>query len=190
MAIDRKMTFFGSLKMVLIIILILWGILVLCTFLPFLRELGIRPRSLIGLVGIITSPFLHANLAHLIANSISFIVLGTMLLITEGMQRFWLLFVSLMLWGGLGTWLIGRGGTNHIGASGVIYGIMGYLFFKGVFRRDLKTILMSVAVFFLYGGAILGAMFGWIGTDNAFISWEGHLCGLIAGMVIAKTYPA
>lgn len=143
--------------------------------------LGIIPREPGGLPGIIFAPFIHADFSHLIANSISLIILGFILASTEENGIIYIL-LSVMLLGGLGTWVIGRSGTVHIGASGVIYGILGYLIARGFFRKDFKSVIVSVIVLFMYGGMIFGVL-----PTVPHMSWESHLCGFLAGIITAAS---
>ena len=178
----EKTNFLSNLKSLLLFIAVLWVILVISFFVPPIKGLGILPRKLFGLIGIVTSPFLHADSVHLVTNSVSLLILGSIFI---GLEKGRTLVISLniIIFGGLGTWLIGRSNSNHIGASGLVYGIMGYLFATGIFNRDFKTLMVSILVFLLYGGAVWGALPG-----NTFISWESHLCGFIAGVVMAKAF--
>jgi len=170
-----------SIKIMIFIVGILWISLVASFFLP-INEFGIRPRSILGLSGIVLSPFLHAGFAHLVANTLSLFVLGSIFFTLERKLGFFIL-AHLIIIGGFGTWLIGRSGFVHLGASGLIYGLMGYLIFFGIFKRNFKAILVSVLVFILYGGMIWGVLPG-----GFYISWESHLCGFIAGIVTARMY--
>jgi len=170
-----------SCKTIIFIIILLWLIFAIGLIIP-LDWLGIKPRSISGLPGIIFAPFIHAGIDHLLANSISLLLLGTAFFAIERrLPLFILLFI--IITGGLGTWIIGRSGYLHIGASGVIYGILGYLLAMGVFARNIKAILVSVLVFVLYGGMVWG-----IFPSDGFISWESHLCGFIAGIIAARFY--
>ncbi len=168
-----------SFKVLLGIVALLWVILVAGMILP-LNEYGIRPRTLAGLSGILFAPFIHSGIDHLVANSVSLIILGSVFLSLERKLSVYLL-LQIMILGGLGTWLIGRSNYVHIGASGIIYGILGYLLTIGIFKRSFGTIAVSLAVFFLYGGAVWG-----IFPSGGFVSWESHLCGLIAGIITAR----
>jgi membrane associated rhomboid family serine protease len=150
-----------------------------------LDENGIRPLETDGLTGIIFSPLLHANWAHLIANTGPALVLG-FLVTLAGMSRF--IYATAIVWilGGLGTWLIGNIGappgveTNHIGASGLIFGWLTFLLVFGFFTRKAWQIVVGIIVLFIYGGVLLGALPGTLG-----VSWQGHLCGGIAGVIAA-----
>ncbi len=170
-----------SFDIIIFVMVILWSMLIIGFFLP-VKNYGIVARNIEGLKGILAAPFIHAHPFHLITNSLSLFILGWIFIALER-RRAIMITLHIILWGGLGTWIIGRSGAVHIGSSGVIYGIMGYLFFTGIFNRNIKTILVSIGTFFLYGGAIWGVF-----PANSFISWESHLCGLATGIVVAKMY--
>lgn len=151
---------------------------------------GIRPLETDGLTGIIFAPLLHADWAHLIANTGPALVLG-FLMTLAGMSRF--VWATAIVWivGGLGTWLIGNIGahcpyigvrceTNHIGASGLIFGWLAFLIVFGFFTRKVWEIVVGVIVLFVYGGILLGVLPGTFG-----VSWQGHLCGAMAGVLAA-----
>ncbi len=145
-----------------------------------LRQFGIFPRNVVGLRGILFAPFLHANFHHLMTNTVPFITLGWFVMLRRTSDFFWVTAIS-MLVGGLGTWLIAASGTVHIGASGLIFGYLGFLLSRGYFERSLLSIFASLAVAFIYGGLLWGVLPG-----DADISWEGHLFGCIGGMLAAK----
>lgn len=162
-------------------VLIVWGVEAVDQFLISppggLDRYGIRPRQLDGLWGILFSPFLHANFAHLAANTIPFLVLGWLVMLSG---EFAAVSIISMILGGLGVWAIGNPGTVHIGASGVIFGYLGYLLLRGVFERRLGSVLVAVVVGVLFGGLIWGVLPGQPG-----VSWQGHLCGFFAGVIAA-----
>ena len=160
----------------------LWVIELLDTFLlgSRLQRHGIHPWSVDGLWGIASSPFLHGGWSHLIANSMPFVILGG-LVHTRGPGRFWSVSLLIALVGGLGTWLFGGVGTNHIGASGLIFGWFGFLVFAGWYERSLKTAAISVVVALLYGGMIWGVL-----PIRVGVSWQGHLFGFVGGWLSAK----
>ncbi|HWS94442.1 MAG TPA: rhomboid family intramembrane serine protease [Mycobacterium sp.] len=150
-------------------------------------ENGIRPLTTDGLWGIIFAPVLHANWPHLMANTVPLLVLG-FLMTLAGLSRF--VWATAIVWilGGLGTWIIGNmgsscGPTDHIGASGLIFGWLAFLLVFGIFVRKFWDIIIGLVVLFAYGGVLLGAMpvLGQCGG----VSWQGHLCGAIAGVVAA-----
>jgi membrane associated rhomboid family serine protease len=148
---------------------------------------GIRPLEADGLWGIIFAPVLHANWQHLMANTVPLLVLG-FLMTLAGLSRF--VWATAIVWilGGFGTWLIGNMGSNcgetdHIGASGLIFGWLAFLLVFGIFVRRFWDIVIGLVVLFAYGGILLGAM-PVLGRCGG-VSWQGHLCGAIAGVVAA-----
>jgi membrane associated rhomboid family serine protease len=143
-----------------------------------LDGLGIRPRIVDGLVGIPLAPFLHSGFAHLIGNTIPFLVLGWLVLLRET-RHFIAVFVATTLLGGLGVWLLGHSGT-HIGASGVVFGLLGYLLLVGWLERSIGTILLSAFVGLNYGWTLLGVL-----PLQRGVSWEGHLFGFLTGGAMA-----
>jgi membrane associated rhomboid family serine protease len=155
-----------------------------------LDDNGIRPLESDGLLGIVFAPLLHANWQHLMANTVPALILG-FLVTLSGLSRF--VFATAIIWilGGVGTWLIGDLGshcpyvgvqctTNHIGASGLIFGWLTFLIVFGFFIRSAWQIIVGVIVFFIYGSVLLGVLPGTLG-----VSWQGHLCGAIAGVIAA-----
>jgi membrane associated rhomboid family serine protease len=149
---------------------------------------GIRPLETDGLWGILFAPLLHANWAHLAANTGPALVLG-FLVTLAGLSRF--LWATAIVWivGGLGTWLIGNMGSScglesdHIGASGLIFGWLTFLLVFGFFTRSGWQIVVGLVVLVLYGGVLWGA----VPVLNVCggVSWQGHLCGGIAGVLAA-----
>ena len=140
---------------------------------------GILPRNPIGLRGILFAPFLHGNFPHLIANTIPFLTLGWLVMLRET-SDFFIVTAITMLVSGLGTWLFGSP-AFHIGASGVIFGYLGFLLLRGYFERSFGAIFLSVVVAFFYGSLVWGVLPGQVG-----ISWEGHLFGFIGGGLAAR----
>jgi membrane associated rhomboid family serine protease len=185
---DRKYNITGSFKIVISIIALLWAVLFISFIYPAILNFGIKPRALAGLPGIFLAPFLHADINHLIENSISLLILGSIFLIMERKLSFNIVMIIIVA-SGFGTWLIGRaycggGPCTHIGASGVIYGILGYLVSMGIFTRNIKAIIVSIivfVVFLVYGQAMQG-----IFPTDRFISWEYHLCGFLSGIIAAR----
>ena len=146
-----------------------------------LNQFGIRPRELSGLWGIVFSPFLHGGFGHLIANTIPFLALG---FLTSARRKsdFYVVAIGSAVIGGLGTWLIGMPATTHIGMSGVIFGMLGFLMGSGFFERSLPAIAMSGLVTFLFGGMLWGVL----PSMETNISWEGHLFGFLGGILMAR----
>lgn len=143
--------------------------------------LGVKPRTIQGLRGIFFSPFIHSDIKHLFHNTIPLFVLSMALFYFYRPISWKVLFLGL-LFTGLLTWIIGRP-ANHIGASGVIYLLASFLFFKGIFSKYYRLIALSFIVVFLYGGLLW-----FIVPVDPKISWEGHLSGLIVGFVFAIIY--
>jgi membrane associated rhomboid family serine protease len=153
-----------------------------------LEQHGIRPGEADGLWGILFAPLLHANWAHLMANTGPALVLG-FLVTLAGLSRF--LWATAIVWivGGFGTWLIGNWGSScglesdHIGASGLIFGWLTFLLVFGFFTRSGWQILIGILVLVGYGGVLWGA----VPVLNVCggVSWQGHLCGGIAGVLAA-----
>lgn len=135
--------------------------------------------ALVSLRGVLLSPMLHGSFSHLLSNTLPLLVLGGFVAL-RGTKT--LLGVSLfvVVLGGLLVWLVGRPAV-HIGASGLVFGYFGYLLAQGWYERSFVSIVVAVAVLLLYGGMIFGAL-----PQSGFISWEGHLFGLIAGVLAAR----
>jgi membrane associated rhomboid family serine protease len=156
---------------------VLW-LIELIDLLLFRRSLdrfGIRPRDLAGLWGILFAPFLHGGLGHLLANTVPLIFLGWLVMLRRTAD-FFVVATFAALIGGLGTWLFGGPNTIHIGASGVVFGFLGYLLARGYFERSFTSIALAVIVGVLYGGALWGVL-----PSDPRISWQGHLFGLLGG---------
>jgi membrane associated rhomboid family serine protease len=143
------------------------------------RQMGIKPRTIGGLEGILLAPFLHVSWSHLISNSLPFAILGGVLAL-EKAARFVSVFIVTAIGSGLGTWLIAPSGTVHMGASGVIFGLLGYLLARGFFDRKLTSIAIGVVVGVFYGGLIFGVL-----PRNDGISWQAHLFGFLSGVAMA-----
>jgi membrane associated rhomboid family serine protease len=141
---------------------------------------GIHPRDVDTLPDIAFAPFLHAGWGHLIGNTVPFLLLGGAIALS-GLARTAAVTAIVALVGGLGTWLIGPADTNHIGASGLVFGFAAYLIARGVFSRRLLHLVAGLAVIAVYGATLL---FGFI--PHPGISWQGHLFGAVGGVVAAR----
>lgn len=144
-------------------------------------QYGVFPRKLSGAIGILTYPFIHSDWKHLLNNSTALLVLGTMLYYfyrpVATKTLLWVYLIS-------GVWLwIGGRANFHIGASGIVYALFGFLFFSGVLRRHLKLMALSMLVVFMYGSLVWG-----IFPIDHKVSYEGHLFGLVAGVAVAIIY--
>jgi membrane associated rhomboid family serine protease len=144
-----------------------------------LERNGIEPLELDGLDGVLWSPLLHGDWAHLIANTVPFLVLG-FLAMAGGVRQFVLVTATIWLLGGLGVWLTGGSGY-HIGASGLIFGWLVFLLTRGFFARSGLQILLAVGLFFVWGGILFGVLPGQPG-----VSWQAHLFGALAGLLAAR----
>ena len=144
-----------------------------------LESFGIVPRTEHGLIGIVFSPLLHANWDHLLSNSVPLFVL-LILLLSNVQYRPYRTLALIWVVSGLGTWTIGRG-VCHIGASSVVFGLASFLIVAGFKLRSWRSIFVAIFVFFFYGGIFTGVI-----PKAGPISWEGHLCGAIAGVWIAR----
>ncbi|HEX2037035.1 MAG TPA: rhomboid family intramembrane serine protease [Chloroflexota bacterium] len=143
---------------------------------------GIRPRDLTGLDGILLAPFLHGGLSHLVANTIPILVLGWLVIMRSQRDFLWVTVVAGLL-GGLGVWLFGRPNTIHIGASGLVFGYLGYLFLRGYWERSVSAVLLALVAGVLYGSALWGML-----PTRPNISWEGHLFGFAGGASAAAVH--
>ena len=145
-----------------------------------LEQYGIEPHDPDGLIGIVTAPFLHASFGHLVANTVPFLVLGAAIALS-GLGRVVATTVIVAVVAGLGTWLVAPSGSDHIGASGVVFGYATYLIARGVFSRRLVHLAVGLIVLAVYGSTLLFAL---VPTDG--ISWQGHLFGGIGGVLAAR----
>lgn len=161
---------------------IMWGVELLDSLFlnNYLNNFGIHPRTLWGLTGIFLCPFLHGGLPHLIANTVPFLTLGWFVMLRRT-SDFWVVTATSMIIGGLGVWLVGGSNTVHIGASGLVFGYLGFLLLRGYFERSLSSIFLSLLILFLYGGLIWGVL-----PLQRGVSWEAHLFGFIGGVIAAR----
>lgn len=173
---------FGSSVIPFRVVFFMW----LVFFLEFrygwnLSEFGIQPRTIPGLVGIITAPLIHGNLSHLVSNTIPLIFLGsTLFFFYPSIGK--VVFFRTYFWTNILVWLFARP-ANHIGASGVVYSLAFFLIFFGFFRRDFLSLLISVLTLFLYGGVFYGVL-----PTDPRVSWESHFAGALVGITSAVTF--
>jgi len=176
---DNKAVFYSSLFLTLAFTGLLWLIKIYEVFTGIeLSHLGVYPGKISGLPGILTSPLVHSDFSHLISNSLTLIVLSFTLFFSYRKSAV-PVFIIIYLATGLSVWLFARP-AYHIGASGLIYGFLSYLFFVGLLRKDAKAIAISLLVTFLYGGLIWGVL-----PIDPDVSYESHLGGFIIGVVCA-----
>jgi membrane associated rhomboid family serine protease len=140
---------------------------------------GIYARNFSHLWGIFTAPFLHVSWGHLISNTIPFVFMG-LIIALRGAVRLALVTVIVIVIGGLGTWLISPANAPTVGASGVVFGYAGYLIARGFFNRSVLELLTGAVVGAVWGGALLSSL-----VPHYGISWQGHFCGGIAGIIAA-----
>jgi membrane associated rhomboid family serine protease len=140
---------------------------------------GIYARNVDHVWAIFTAPFLHFSFQHLIANTIPFLFMGA-IIAYHGARRLLLVTVIIVVIGGLGTWLIAPSGTDTAGASGLVFGYATYLFARGFFNRSVLELLTGLVVGVVWGGALLSSI-----VPHYGISWQGHACGAIAGVIAA-----
>lgn len=164
-------------------IIVMWTVwLIEIVFQIDLSFLGIYPLAAKGLPGVITAPLVHSGYEHLIANSIPMFVLGASLFYFYrqiAYKIFFLIYLITNIW----VWFLARGDAYHIGASGVVYGLAAYLFTSGLIRRNPRLLAVTLIITFLYGSMIWGVFPDFFPEKN--ISWESHLMGMLAGIVMA-----
>lgn len=172
--------FYQSLRIPSLILFILWIIQGFQMFTGLnLGWLGVYPRHEVGIKGIFLSPFIHSQDAmHLINNSAPlFVGLAMILFFYKRVAARAIILIYLLT--GVGVWLFGRT-VLHIGASGVIYGLISFIFWNGIFRRNIKSIVLALIILMLYSGMFLGVL-----PNQPGISWESHLIGAVVGILVS-----
>ncbi len=172
---------FRPFALVVGMVAIMWAVEIV-DLLPIGGELdrfGIRPRHLDGLPGILFAPFLHDGFLHLIANTIPFLVLGCIIAF-GGADRFLSVTVIVTVVSGLATWLVAPANTDHVGASGLVFGYVTYLIGRGWFERRIGYLLGGLVVVMVYGSVLWGIV------PRPGISWEMHLFGAAGGVLAAR----
>jgi membrane associated rhomboid family serine protease len=161
----------------------IWLVSVLGFFFPLKHALGVEPRSLVGLTGILTSPWAHGGLAHLVSNTVPLVVLGWLAMLPK-QEGFWQALLGGALGGGAAAWLLGGAHTVHIGASGLVFGLFGFIMARGFYARRLVDIAVAVPAGALYGiSMLLGLLPVYPG-----VSWQSHLGGAIGGVLAARYF--
>lgn len=146
-----------------------------------LSNYGIHPLDFNGIWGIVTAPLLHVDWEHLMGNSLPGAVF-CFLIGLSGRKTWWEVTILVVLIGGLGTWLLGGPGSNHVGASSLVYGWLAYLLVRGIFNRSLSQFLLGVILGIAYSGLVWGVLPIYEG-----VSWQGHLFGAMGGIVAGMT---
>lgn len=174
--------FIRSFRPLLVLLAAIWAVELLNLVLGYRLNswLGMRPRTPEGLLGVPLMPFLHGSVDHALANTIPLAVLGVLAVIIVP-RRFTSAVVAIVLASGFALWMFARPNTIHVGASGLIFGLAGYLAALGFIERSVRAIIGSVIVIAAYGGMIWGV----IPRSGLPISWGAHLFGAVAGVVVA-----
>jgi len=180
MSEDRYFEFSpGVLLLPMFAVLSIWTVFwVEVKFQVNLNQFGIYPRSVMGLRGVAFSPFLHGSVQHLYNNTLPLAILSGALVYFYRNVSLKVLLIGILL-SGIITWIIGRP-SYHIGASGLIYVLASFIFFKGIFTKHFRLVALSLLVVFIYGGLLW-----YIFPIKEGISWEGHLAGFITGLFLA-----
>ncbi len=183
MALDKeeKNRIFLSIYLPGIFILILWLIHIYQFFTGSLGSLGLVPRKASGMIGILTAPLIHADFSHLISNTIPLFIC-CLLMVYFYRSLAYKTFFIIYLGGGILVWIFARQNV-HIGASGVVYGLFGFLFLSGIIRRNIPLLAITFLVTFLYGSIVWGIM-----PMDLRVSWESHLFGLLMGFFCALIF--
>ncbi len=179
MAKRKRHAFFDNSIFLFAIVLIFWGIWATDSFLDSwsARNHGIRPGQKQGLWGIPFAPFLHASRAHLIGNTLPFLALGGLTLLS-GRKQFIFVSISATLISGIAIWFLAAPGKSHLGASSLIFGYLGFLLIRALLSRDLRSGVIALIAGFLYGGILLTLL-----RNQAGVSWHGHAFGLAGGII-------
>ena len=168
-----------SLKFSVIILIIIWSVKLFEIVFDYdFTEYGVLPRKFNGLIGILFSPLIHSDVNHLLSNSLPVIIL-CLLIFNFYSQIAKKIFIYLYFISGLWLWCIGRE-SFHIGASGLIYAMASFLFFSGILRKNSQLSAVALLVIFIYGGLFWGLF-----PIHKNVSWEGHLTGFIAGILVS-----
>ena len=168
-----------SLKFSAIVLIIIWSVKIFEIVFDYdFTEYGILPRKFNGLIGILFSPLIHSDVNHLLSNSLPVIIL-CLLIFNFYSQIAKKILIYLYFISGLWLWCIGRE-SFHIGASGLIYAMASFLFFSGILRKNSQLSAVALLVIFIYGGLFWGLF-----PIHKNVSWEGHLTGFIAGILVS-----
>ena len=179
----------ASLALLIAFLAVLWVVQLVNIFMDYgLNQYGLAPRTVEGLWGVPLSPLLHGGFGHLISNTFPLLILGG-LIAARGQGNFVGVTLFIVFVGGFGLWCVGRPwpwddvpNVVHVGASGLVFGYFGYLVARGWYERSFLAIIVALLVILVFGsGIFLGLL-----PTAPYISWEGHLCGLVAGALVAR----
>ncbi|MGB7347502.1 MAG: rhomboid family intramembrane serine protease [Pirellulaceae bacterium] len=165
-------------------VLAIWLVYIVDLPIPYdLTQWGIHPRRLAGLPGVALMPLLHGSFYHLISNSIPLAIL--MVLLVGSQRQPWPIVTAIVLLNGVLVWLMARSDTNHIGASGLVFGLIGFLILNGFLEKKFTSIIVALVVGFFFGSTLISGMIPKIGGE---VSWEAHFFGAVAGAVVAYAW--
>ncbi len=177
-----KANFILAIKITIAFVALMWTVFVLQQILPFdLARLGLRPRDPMGLLGLLTTPLLHGNLSHIGSNTMPLFVGGVAMLYlypNSSLRALPMIYVGSAAL----AWTFARP-SIHIGASGLVYGILTFVFISGILRRDMRSVGVSLMVWFFYGSMIWGVF-----PAGRSMSWELHASGMAIGLVLALMF--
>lgn len=175
-----RANFHVAVKLALAFVVLLWLVQVLLSGPGIdVGDFGVRPRDVMGLLGILTAPFVHGGYVHLIDNSVPLAVLGTaMLYLYPRSSR--IVLPAVYLGPGIAVWLFAHPGSSHIGASGLVYGMFAYVLVAGLMRRDRRAVATALLVVFLYGTLVWGVL-----PIQPSMSWQTHMAAAIIGVTLA-----
>lgn len=177
--IKRHVTLKDAVKLPLYFVLLMWGMHIIKIAGNFGWNIyGIHPRNADGLIGILMAPLLHSGFKHLFSNTVPLFMMFTLMMLFYSKVAK-ISFVAIYVLTGITVWFFGRD-VIHIGASGVVYGLISFVFWSGIFRKNFKSVVLTIIIIFFYSGYIAGVFPGKPG-----ISWESHLLGAIVGMLVA-----
>jgi len=176
---DASHTIREEIKGVVLFVGAIWAVYFVSLAFPGLDQYGVIPRTLVGLAGIPAMPFLHANLHHLLSNTFPLVIL--LILLAGSRAESWEVVAVIAVLGGALLWIFGRTAV-HIGASGLISGLTAFLILSGFLEQRIVPLLIALVVGFLYGGSLALGVLPRLGSA---VSWDGHLCGAIAGGIVA-----
>lgn len=159
----------------------IWAVSLLGFVFPIKQALGVAPRTLFGLLGVITAPWVHAGFGHLLSNTVPLLLLGWLAMLPR-QEGFWQAILGGALGAGLLAWLIGGPNTVHIGASGLVFGLFGFVLARGFYSRRMVDIAVALPAAMLYGFSMLAGLL----PVYPGVSWQSHLGGAIGGILAAR----